>query len=131
LQRDLQSSKTKGTERSLHRRVKQRSADEEKATKRYIGVKKLWTQEKCVDGETLSIFQRNRLPIEMASQPTSRLFIHPYMDAMRCPMTLRPRKDGPQEPLLIYGPVDDVATLTDPNEAIPCLVKTKIEPSPV
>jgi hypothetical protein len=27
-------------------------------------------------------------------------------------------------------PVDDAATLTNPNEAIPCLVKTKIEPSP-
>jgi hypothetical protein len=45
-------------------------------------------------------------------------------------MTLRPRKDGPQDPLLIYGPVDDAATLTNPNEGIPCLVKTKIEPSP-
>jgi hypothetical protein len=53
------------------------------------------------------------------------------MDAMRCPMTLRPRKDGPQDPLLIYRPVDDAATLTNPNEAIPCLVKTKFEPSPV
>jgi hypothetical protein len=53
------------------------------------------------------------------------------MDAMRCPMILRLRKDGPQDPLLIYGPVDDAATLTNPNEAIPCLVKTKIEASPV
>jgi hypothetical protein len=53
------------------------------------------------------------------------------MDAIRCLMTLRPRKDGPQDPLLIYGPVDDAATLTNPNEGIPCLVKTKIELSPV
>jgi hypothetical protein len=53
------------------------------------------------------------------------------MDAMPCPMTLRPRKDGSQDPLLIYGPVDDAATLRNPNEATPCLVKTKIEPSPV
>jgi hypothetical protein len=64
-------------------------------------------------------------------QPTSRLLIDTSMDALQCPMTLWPRKDGPQDPLLIYGPADDAATLTNPNEAIPCLVKSKIEPSPV
>jgi hypothetical protein len=53
------------------------------------------------------------------------------MDAMQRPMTLRLRKDGPQDPLLICGPVDDAATLTNLNELIPSLVKTKIEPSPV
>jgi hypothetical protein len=53
------------------------------------------------------------------------------MDAMLRLMTPQPRKDGPQYPLLIYDPVDDAATLTNPNEAIPWLVKTKIEPSPV
>jgi hypothetical protein len=63
-------------------------------------------------------------------QPTSCLLIHTSIDAMQCPMTLRPREDDLQDPLLIYGPVDDAATLTNPNEVIPCLVKAKIEPSP-
>jgi hypothetical protein len=46
-------------------------------------------------------------------------------------MTLGSSKDGSRDPLLIYGPVDDAATLMNPNEAILCLIKTGIEPSPV
>jgi hypothetical protein len=42
----------------------------------YNGGKKLETQEKCVYGQTLSIFQRNRLPIEMANQSFPDSSIH-------------------------------------------------------
>jgi hypothetical protein len=86
------------------------------------------TQEKYVEGQTVTIFLCN-LVVTNNDKPTSCLIIHSFMVSTGRHRILRSGKKSHQNPMYMYDQPDGPEILVNPNDRIPCLTGLNIEPS--